>query len=178
MQSCPSSFLPTGHPPTTQWAGPQLSVWEKTPTALWPAIQWSPWQGVTISHVADLLGWLSNIHIHWAWKAPRAVRQQNVVMGPTGLGTKHYLSNLAVSEGPVSEWVPAWVTPGRGGVTRGIQTFPLIEEEAPFQNTLKSWKEQKYRHGSWQDPKPRLTVLVKATSNLPDRQSGPRVEVG
>lgn len=46
------------------------------------------------------------------------------------------------------------------------QTLPLIEEEPPFQNTWKSWKEWKYEHGSSQDPKQRLTVLRRASSNL------------
>jgi hypothetical protein len=33
-------------------------------------------------------------------------------------------------------------------------------------------KEQKYGHGSQQDPKPRLIVLAKANSNLRDRPFG------
>jgi hypothetical protein len=64
---------------------------------------------------------------------------------------------------PVCEWVPARVTPSRGRVTS------IVDEEAPFQNTWKSWKEQKYVHGSRRDPKPRLTVLARTSNNYPTR---------
>jgi hypothetical protein len=37
-------------------------------------------------------------------------------------------------KGPVSESAPA-VTPSRGRVTTNCQTPPLVEDEAPFQNT-------------------------------------------
>jgi hypothetical protein len=40
----------------------------------------------------------------------------------------------------VREWVPAWVTPSSRGVTNSSQTHPLVEEEAQFQNTWKSWR--------------------------------------
>jgi hypothetical protein len=53
-------------------------------------------------------------------------------------------------------------------VTSSSQTPPLVEEQAPFQNTLKSWKGQKYVHGSRRDTKPKLTWLARASSNLLD----------
>jgi hypothetical protein len=37
----------------------------------------------------------------------------------------------------VTEWGPARVTPRRQGETTSSQTPPLVEEEAPFQNTPK-----------------------------------------
>jgi hypothetical protein len=46
---------------------------------------------------------------------------------------------------------------------------PLVEDEAQFKNTQKSWKEKEYGHGSRWGPKARLTVLARASSNLPDR---------
>jgi hypothetical protein len=42
-----------------------------------------------------------------------------------------------------------------------------LKEEAPFQNMYKSWKE-KYDRGSQQDPKPRVTVLARASSMVTD----------
>jgi hypothetical protein len=62
---------------------------------------------------------------------------------------------------------PTEVLRSKGGVTSRSQTPPPFEEEAPFQNT-KSWKEQKYGHGSRWGSKPRRTVLARANSNLPD----------
>jgi hypothetical protein len=44
-----------------------------------------------------------------------------------------------------------------------------VEEEASFQNTQKSVKGQKHGHGYRRDPKPRFTVLARASSNLTDR---------
>jgi hypothetical protein len=50
-----------------------------------------------------------------------------------------------------SDWVPARVTSSRGEVTNSGQNPPFVEEEAPFQNTQKSWKEQNYglRNQDW-----------------------------
>jgi hypothetical protein len=52
-------------------------------------------------------------------------------------------------------------------VTGGVQNPPLIEDEVPFRKTQKSWKEQKYGHGSRRGPNAGLTVLVRTSSNLP-----------
>jgi hypothetical protein len=38
-----------------------------------------------------------------------------------------------------------------------------------LKNTYKSWREQKYGHGSQRDPKPRCTLLARASRNLTDR---------
>jgi hypothetical protein len=59
--------------------------------------------------------------------------------------------------------VPARVIPSTGGVTSSSEA-PLVEEEAPFQNIYKSWKVQKYGR----EPKQRLTVLARPSSNLMD----------
>jgi hypothetical protein len=64
--------------------------------------------------------------------------------------------------------VPAQVTPSRRGVTNSCPTPPLVEEEAPFRKIQKSWKKQKYGHGSQWDLKQRITVLAR-TGNLTDR---------
>jgi hypothetical protein len=71
---------------------------------------------------------------------------------------------------PLSVWVTARIAPSRGGVT-GSQTPPLVEEEAPFQNKQKSWKEQIYGHEFRRGP----TVLVSPAAIYPtDRLSGIR----
>jgi hypothetical protein len=53
--------------------------------------------------------------------------------------TRLELNRIGVSggrKGPVSEWVSARVTPIRAGVTSSsCRTPPLVEEDAPFQNT-------------------------------------------
>jgi hypothetical protein len=59
-------------------------------------------------------------------------------------------------------------------ITRQMNTVSrltpiFVEEEALFQNTYKSWKEQKYGHGSRRNPKSRLTVLARPSNNLPDQ---------
>jgi hypothetical protein len=55
------------------------------------------------------------------------------------------------------------------GESPEVVETPLVEEEASFQNTRKSWKKQQYGYRSRRDSKSRLTVLVEASSNLPDR---------
>jgi hypothetical protein len=78
------------------------------------------------------------------------------------------------------------VSLSREAVTNSGQTPTLIEEEAPFLNMLKFWKEQKYGHGSWnqewlcwQEPaeiypfRPGMllllvTALARTSSNLPE----------
>jgi hypothetical protein len=42
---------------------------------------------------------------------------------------------------PPLKWGPIRVTTIRKGVTSRSRTSHLVEEEAPFQNTQRSWKE-------------------------------------
>jgi hypothetical protein len=57
--------------------------------------------------------------------------------------------------------------PSSGGVTS--QSPPLVEEETPFQDTKNSGKKKKYGHEPRRGPKPRTTVLARASINLLDR---------
>jgi hypothetical protein len=61
--------------------------------------------------------------------------------------------------------------------TNSSETLPLVEEQAPFLNMFKSWKEQKYGHG-FRNKK--LTVLAKPATIYPTYRPKPvnRLSVG
>jgi hypothetical protein len=55
--------------------------------------------------------------------------------------------------------LPRLDTPSTGRVAINSHAPPLVEEEFPFQSKQKSWKEEKYVHGSRRDPKQDLLSL-------------------
>jgi hypothetical protein len=53
------------------------------------------------------------------------------------------------------------------GAYSGRPAPPFVEEETPFPNThIQPWKEQKFSHMPRRVPKPRTTVLMRASNNL------------
>jgi hypothetical protein len=71
--------------------------------------------------------------------------------------------------GPYSETVPTQVTPSRRGVTSSSQTPPLVEEKPHFKRCKSLGENNKYENGSQTNPKRRITVLSRVSSNLTDR---------